>query len=367
MTADPTPSDLLARALDHLAALVGFDTTNPPRRFDGGGVFDYLRRALGSSFACQTVDLGQGYVYLLATRGAPRRLFNFHLDTVPADLGWGRDPFALAVEDGRAIGLGAADIKGASAAMLAALEGCDAPAALLFSSDEEGGGGRCVAHYLARGERWEEVLVAEPTLGRALIEHRGYVTATGVFSGRSGHGSAARALADSAIHAAVRWAGRALDHAAAEESARYGPLTGIRFHIGTIAGGTKPNMIASRAELKWSARPRPDQDADQVVATVCGLAPEPARVDWRRGFTGTPLPVTGAAGAEVARRRAAALGLELAPAADFWSEAALFSAAGHVALVLGPGDIAQAHAADEWLALDQLAAAAITYRRLLGA
>ncbi len=359
------PSDLLSRATAHLAALVGFDTTNPPRRIDTDGIFGYLRQALGSGFACDTVDLGDGCVYLLATRGAPTRLYNFHVDTVPADPGWNRDPFSLAIEDGCAIGLGAADIKGAAAAMLTALETSQAPVALLFSSDEEGGSGRCVPDVIGRGGSWTDVFVAEPTGCRALLEHRGFASLTGVFSGRSGHGSAARALADSAVHAAVRWAAAALRHAADQEAASYGPLTGIRLNIGTFAGGTKPNMIASRAELRWAVRPRPDQDPEAVVAALCGCGEAPDRVEWRRGFTGTPLPAAGLDAAQKARRRAAELGLEIAEPADFWSEAALFSAAGYSTMVLGPGDIAQAHAAGEWLALDQLAAAVAVYQRLL--
>jgi len=52
---------------------------------------------------------------------------------------------------------------------------------------------------------------------------------------------------------------------------------------------------------------------------------------------------------------------------DFWTEASLFSAAGMTAFVYGPGDIAQAHTADEWVSLEQLATVANTYRRLLEA
>jgi acetylornithine deacetylase len=48
------------------------------------------------------------------------------------------------------------------------------------------------------------------------------------------------------------------------------------------------------------------------------------------------------------------LGLPVGSAVDFWTEASLFSAAGLTALVYGPGDIAQAHSADEWVALSQL-------------
>ena len=58
------------------------------------------------------------------------------------------------------------------------------------------------------------------------------------------------------------------------------------------------------------------------------------------------------------------LGVQAGAAVDFWTEAALFSAAGATALVFGPGDIAQAHAAGEWVALAELAAAADVYRRI---
>ena len=354
----------LVRTLDHLSALVGFDTTTPPRRIDEAGIFAYLKGALGASFAVEVVDLGAGCVSLFARRGQPDRLFNFHIDTVPVATDWSRDPFALEVTDDRAIGLGATDIKGAAACMLAALTDVSADVALLFSSDEEGGDGRCVADYIGRGDSYEEVFVAEPTCRGALVEHRGYVTATGIFNGRSGHSSTSRALVDSAVHEAMRWGGAALAYAESESHNHYGPLDGIRFNVGTISGGIKANMIADHAELRWAARPRPDQDLGAVVAAINGCA-DSSRVEWQRGFTGTPLPAGGVGEAERARARAAELGLEVATPADFWSEAALFSAAGYLTMVLGPGDIAQAHAADEWVALSELVGCVDVYRKLL--
>ena len=50
---------------------------------------------------------------------------------------------------------------------------------------------------------------------------------------------------------------------------------------------------------------------------------------------------------------------------DFWTEAALFSEAGLDAIVYGPGDIAQAHTAGEWVALADLATALEAYDRIL--
>ena len=58
-------------------------------------------------------------------------------------------------------------------------------------------------------------------------------------------------------------------------------------------------------------------------------------------------------------------GLPAAEPVDFWTEASLFSAAGLPALVLGPGDIAQAHAVDEWVALEQLGKAQALYAKVI--
>ena len=90
--------------LEHLTALVGCDTTNPPRAIDSHGIFDYLRDAL-AGFTFAMWDHGDGCISLQATRGDAKTLFNCHIDTVPVAAGWQSDPFALTVENDRAIGL----------------------------------------------------------------------------------------------------------------------------------------------------------------------------------------------------------------------------------------------------------------------
>jgi len=112
-------TDRLPTILGHLEALVGFDTRNPPREIGTGGIFDYLRGQL-PGFQCTVTDFGAGAVSLLAVRGNPKRLFNVHLDTVPDSPHWSADPHRLRVSDDRATGLGACDIKGAAACLLAA-------------------------------------------------------------------------------------------------------------------------------------------------------------------------------------------------------------------------------------------------------
>ncbi len=353
-------SELLATTLTHLRALVAFDTRNPPRAIDTGGIFDYLCTQL-RGFDCVTTDHGAGAVSLHAVRGTPKILFNVHLDTVPDSPHWSANPFELRVDAERAVGLGACDIKGAAAALLTAAAASDGDAAFLFTSDEEANDARCIGAFLqavsGRERGYEAVIVAEPTRCEAVLAHRGISSVRMGFSGRAGHASSGSALADSAVHQAIRWGTRALDYVEAQAHARFGGLTGLRFNIGRIEGGIKANMIAPAAELRFGFRPLPSMDTDTLLERFRRFA-EPAAAEFVETFRGPPLPAGDVAEAEsrriAARDRADALGLPIGNAVDFWTEASLFSAAGYDAFVFGPGDIAQAHAADEWVALSEL-------------
>jgi acetylornithine deacetylase len=361
------PDNLLASTLAHLAWLVAAPTENPPKRIAESGILARVASELGSRFDVQITDLGDGSHNLFARRGAPKILWNFHLDTVPAAAGWDGSPFTLQVREDRAIGLGACDIKGAVAAMLSAVQATTADVALLFSSDEEAGKGRCIADFVSRELPFEAVVVAEPTRAEAVLAHRGIGTASGLFLGRAGHASRADASSNSAIHEAVRWAGRALDYVEAfGEANRGGDLAGLRFNLGRIEGGEKPNVVAAEARLRFGVRPPPGHDPRKTIESVQALAPNPARVKWEPGFFGPPLPADGGGAlAEKGRDLAARLDLPVGPPVDFWTEAALFSARGYPAIVFGPGDIAQAHTRDEWVLLEQLARVAHVYHRLL--
>ncbi|WP_147652051.1 acetylornithine deacetylase [Vulcaniibacterium gelatinicum] len=359
---------MLDDVLRHLEALVSFDTRNPPRRIGAGGIFDYLRAQL-PGFSCTVTDHGDGAVSLLAVRGTPRRVFNVHLDTVPDSPAWTGDPLRLRVEGDRAIGLGACDIKGAAAGLLAAAARTTGDAAFLFSSDEEANDPRCIAAFLGQAHGFHEAIVAEPTGNRAVLAHRGISSVLLRFQGRAGHASGADALEANALHHALRWGARALALVESESQARFGGLTGLRFNIGRIEGGIKANVIAPSAEVRFGFRPLPSHDMDALHAQFGACAEPGALARYEETFRGPPLPAGDVATAEerrlAARDLADALGLPVGEAVDFWTEASLFSQAGMTALVYGPGEIAQAHTADEWVALEQLATYAETMRRIL--
>ena len=360
---------MLEHVLNHLEALVSFDTRNPPRLIGSGGIFDYLRAQL-PDFRCEVVDHGDGAVSLLAVRGNPRRVFNVHLDTVPSSAAWTADPLALRIDGDRAIGLGACDIKGAAAGMLAAARATSGDAAFLFSSDEEANDPRCIAAFLARDHGFIEAVIAEPTRCEAVLAHRGISSVLLKFKGEAGHASGTNAMTANALHQAMRWGANALDLVEAEAAARFGGLTGLRFNIGKVEGGIKANVIAPSADVRFGFRPLPSHDIDALHVRFGTCAAIGALERYQETFRGPSLPAGDTATAEerrlAARDLADELGLPIGNAVDFWTEASLFSQAGLTALVYGPGDIAQAHTADEWVALEQLQRYAESITRILG-
>ncbi|WP_338089059.1 M20/M25/M40 family metallo-hydrolase [Nannocystis pusilla] len=221
-----------------------------------------------------------------------------------------------------------------------------------------------------RHPTFRSVVVGEPTRCRAVLEHRGIGTATAAFSGTGGHASAARALRDSAVHEAVRWASLALARAGESEAAgSAGSLRGLRLNLGAVEGGLKANMIASAATVRFGVRPPPELPPAAALAELFALAPDPERVRFTPGFLAPPLPAGGPGRLADARAAAAALaerlGLPPGDPVDFWTEAALFSAAGCDVLVYGPGSIDQAHTAGEYVPLADLVEAANRYRAIL--
>src|SRR5690606_32170169 len=226
------------------------------------------------------------------------------------------------------------------------------------STDEEANDPRCIAAFLASTHGFEEVIVAEPTNCEAVLAHRGIASVLMQFRGDAGHASGANAMQASALHQAMRWGSRALDFVDGQAHQRFGGLTGLRFNIGRVEGGIKANMIAPSAEVRFGFRPLPSMSIDGLHEQFGALVHADGLEHYEETFRGPPLPSGDIAHAEErrlqARDLAEALDLPIGNAVDFWTEASLFSAAGLTAIVYGPGDIAQAHTADEWVELKQL-------------
>jgi acetylornithine deacetylase len=158
------------------------------------------------------------------------------------------------------------------------------------------------------------------------------------------------------------WAAAALQVARKKKANLADP--GTCMNIGIINGGTKSNVIAGEAFVHWSARLKPGESNEQFLDEIKACTREHDRVDWEVPFAGEPLPASGM-NSEAAEHFCSRHLLKPAVDVDFWTEASLFSAAGIPALVLGPGDIKQAHQTDEWVALSQLELALNCYGKLV--
>jgi acetylornithine deacetylase len=165
----------------------------------------------------------------------------------------------------------------------------------------------------------------------------------------------------------MRWGAKSLDYVESQSHQRFGGLTGLRFNIGRVEGGIKANVIAPSAEVRFGCRPLPSMDTDALLAVFREQAGPLA--EFTETFRGAPLPAGDIAQAEARRLAARDLadefGVPIGNAVDFWTEAALFSAAGYTTFVCGPGDIAQAHSADEFVELSQLQQITETYLRII--
>jgi acetylornithine deacetylase len=352
----------LSGVLDHLGRLIAFDTQNPPRSLQASSpIFGWIHNVLGPAFTIEMIDHGLGRVSMLAVRGQPSLLFNVHLDTVPVIEGSRFPALEMTLDNNRVYGRGSCDIKGAAACLLEVAGHTDQDMALLFTTDEEGASGICIAEFV-RSEQcqaFKQVVVAEPTDCLAVLSHRGYLSVKGEFKGVSGHSSEPRALQDNALHKLSNWAASAVSLAGQMENEGRRPC----FNIGEIHGGIKSNVIADQARLHWSARLSPGDSNEAFLEAMTGLD-RSGSATWHVPFSGPPLPTDGM---DISRAQAFVeqSGVETGPVVSFWTEASLFSQAGIPAIVLGPGDISQAHVLDEWVSLEQLELALKIYSNLV--
>jgi acetylornithine deacetylase len=355
-------SEPLIAIIDRLEKLVACDTRNPPRAMDVSHPLIGVLRDEMPGFDIKISDLGEGCLQIVARRGTPKTLINVHLDTVPAAPGWGHSPFEMQRGEDRLVGLGTCDIKGAAACAIEAALRTDAPAAFLFTTDEENGAGLCVSDFAAQDHGFAQVIVSEPTNAKAVLAHRGIASFDVTFAGTSMHGSDARCIEQSAISRAADWLHAAANMARASER-EGGDLPGIRFNAGRIEGGIKPNICAPDCALRFGVRPGPMHAMDDVQAALKALAPDEHWQEFTRLYALPALSPMGQSG-QAARDYAQSLGLPIGDPVNFWTEAALFAEHNTPVFVFGPGSIEQAHTVDEWVSFEQLSAAYRVYEKV---
>ena len=355
--------------LKYLDFLIQQDTQNPPRKIHKDDkLFVYLEKHFSDlGFSVEITDLNDGHVIFYAVLGKPNILFNVHLDTVPVTSGWHHDPFKLTVSNNKAYGRGSCDIKGAAACLMAIAEQRHGDMAVLFTTDEEGANGCCVQSFIDNNDlsQYAQIIVAEPTGSQAVLSHRGYLSAQVEFAGGCGHSSIPIALSSNAIHKSNRWLSKALEYAQSHTS-KLNPA-GICFNVGYIKGGEKNNMIAEKSSLGFSARVPSGYSSEKIFNAIKAFDQDNT-THWNASMLAPALPAYNQKSTdnnEFAKEFCTKNTLKIGDAVDFWTEAALFSAAKLPAIVLGPGDIKQAHTIDEWVELSQLESTYQIYTKVI--
>ena len=289
-----------------------------------------------------------------------------HTDTVPYDADrWSSDPFRLSERDGRLYGLGTSDMKGFFALALEAIRDLDLtrlrhPLVLLATADEESS--MCGARALVDAQRrlGRYAVIGEPTGLKPIRMHKGIAMEAIRLTGRAGH-SSDPALGVNALEGMHRVIGDILRWRDELQQRYHNAQFAVpvpTLNLGHIHGGDNPNRICAHCELHFDLRPLPGMDLDTLRGELDGrlhqlLADSGLELQRVSLFEGIPAMETDAAAAIV--QAAEQLTGHSAEAVAFGTEGPYLNSLGMQTIILGPGDIAQAHQPDEFLALDRVA------------
>ncbi|MEJ2576260.1 MAG: acetylornithine deacetylase [Gammaproteobacteria bacterium] len=319
-----------------------------------------------------------GKYNLVASRGSgPDGLvLAGHTDTVPCDPPlWSSDPFTLTERDGRLYGLGTSDMKGFFAVVLEALRGLDLavlrhPLVVLATADEESSMSGAKALVDADRRLGRHAVIGEPTGLRPVRMHKGIAMEALRLRGRAGH-SSDPSLGNNALEGMYEAIGELLTWRAELQQRYHDPLFAVpvpTLNLGHIHGGDNPNRICGQCELHFDLRPLPGMDLDELRAEfdrrmAARLADSGLVIERVSLFEGIPAMATPELAAIV--QAAERLTGHSAEAVAFGTEGPYLNRLGMQTIVLGPGDIDQAHQPDEYLALERIAPSVRILRGLI--
>src|SRR4249920_2381422 len=348
-----------------LAKLVAFDTTSAKSNLelisfvktylDGYGVASTLTPSADGAKASLFASIGPS--------GGGIGLSG-HSDCVPVEgQTWSSDPFKLERRDGKLYGRGSCDMKGFLASVLASVplftsRGLKEPIHIIVSYDEEVG---CtgVRPLIAR-------LGSDLPRPRVVIEaHKRIDAYHTIVIGREAHSSLPQHSVNAISFAAelikeIDRIGAAL--ASHETNDRFDPPFST-LQVGTIKGGTATNVVPNTCEFHWQVRSLPDAEPhfaeerlkayteQTLLPRMQGVAPTASIETQHMGSVPAFLPKPGS---EAVTLALALTGASATSTVPYGTEAGLFEEAGCPTVICGPGDIEQAHTADEFVATAQL-------------
>ncbi|MET3857785.1 acetylornithine deacetylase [Rhizobium sp. OAE497] len=352
-----------------LARLIGFPSVvGTPNAAIVSYVRDYLQ-SFGASVHILPGPEGDRS-NLFASFGPVERpglILSGHMDVVPAEgQTWSSDPFTLRAERNRLYGRGTSDMKGFLAAAMSlvpeiAAMRLDRPLHFAFSYDEEAGC-RGVPHMIAAIPALCALpsgsIVGEPSGMAPILSHKGKAAMRISIRGTAGHSSRPD-LGRNAIHALAGVLSEAVRQSERLEQAEQNMLFAPPYstlQAGIVSGGMALNVIPEHARLDIEVRAVPGIEPSALLQPVLAAA----RALQARGFEVTTETISDypgmalPAGSPLAALVGDASGVTAVPAVSYGTEAGLFERAGIPAIICGPGDIARAHKADEFILMSEL-------------
>lgn len=304
-------------------------------------------------------------------RGTGSLAFFSHSDTVPGT-GWSRDPFEAVEENGRLIGLGCCDMKGPLAATLVAAASVDEsrlkrPVLIVVTSDEENGGlgAQQVAResQLVKAAALAQAVVAEPTQMIPVYAHKGGCLMTITATGLAAHTSTGRGISANFLMIPfltdMLELSKTLKTDPVYQNAEFDPPTN-GFNLVIDDGKCATNVTAAKTICKISFRPMPQDRSDDLIAYIRSRAEAHGLAfEWRKFDAVYTAPQS-----EIVQTALWATGAAQAITVPFGTDAFFLK---HLCpmVVLGPGNIAQAHTDGEWIDIQQLRGSVDVYQRMI--
>ena len=372
----------LLQMIDALVAAPSVSSVNPDFDQENLGVINLLANwlnDLGYKVEVLPVPAQPGKANLIATlgRGPGGLVLAGHTDTVPWDEGrWTHNPFRMTRADGRLYGLGTADMKAFLALAIEAAQAFDPasfrePLILVATADEEGSMAGARALVDANKPQARHAIIGEPTSLKPVRMHKGMMMESIHLRGQSGH-SSDPSLGNSALEGMRQVLDALADWRAQLQAGNHNPLFAIpvpTLNLGYIHGGDNPNRICADCELHIDLRPLPGMPLGELREALQQrlqqtLAGSGLELSIKPLFEGTPAMET-AEDSDIVRASEALTGYS-ASAAAYGTEGPYFNQMGMNTVVLGPGDIEQAHQPDEYLSEQRIKPTIEVLEKLIG-
>lgn len=358
----------------HLADLVAFRTVSAVSNLDLVAHLEGLAAHVGGRVRRFCDPSGEKANLLLSVgpEVAGGLVFSGHTDVVPVEgQSWTADPWVLRDTGERLVGRGATDMKGFLACCLAVLPEIAArdlkrPLHLAFSYDEEVGctGVGPMADYVGAHLAPRLAVIGEATSMRMVNAHKGGCIGWAHVRGKPGHSSNPGLGVNAVMIAAELIAEINRIYEDMQDGPAFDALTPPHstIQVNQISGGSHGNIIAEACKFFWEMRLVPGQtDApvlERMQARAAALEQGMKAVDPSSGIRFEiqaripPLAPSGDLALETMLM--SMLGQDVPEAVSYGTEAGIFAAAGTPSVVIGPGNIRDAHQPDEPIDIAQM-------------